>query len=104
MRLRDRGMVKWAPYKSLPEQEDYLEKMEEKKNKVDKPLLSDDELIELDTKLSTYNRGDPISIEYYDYGFIKIVDDYLDYIDTINKRIVLKNRMSIPVSNVLSLN
>lgn len=104
MRLRDRGMVKWAPYKSLPEQEDYLEKMEEEKNKVDKPLLSDDELIELDTKLSTYNRGDPISIEYYDYGFIKIVDDYLDYIDAINKRIVLKNRMSIPVSNVLSLN
>lgn len=104
MRLRDRGMAKWAPYKSLPEQEDYLEKMEEEKNKVDKPLLSDDELIELDTKLSTYNRGDPISIEYYDYGFIKIVDDYLDYIDTINKRIVLKNRMSIPVSNVLSLN
>lgn len=104
MRLRDRGMVKWAPYKSLPEQEDYLEKMEEEKNKVDKPLLSDDELIELDTKLSTYNRGDPISIEYYDYGFIKKVDDYLDYIDTINKRIVLKNRMSISVSNVLSLN
>lgn len=104
MRLRDRGMVKWAPYKSLPEQEDYLEKMEEEKNKVDKPLLSDDELIELDTKLSTYNRGSPISIEYYDYGFIKTVDDYLDYIDTINKRIVLKNRMSIPVSNVLSLN
>lgn len=104
MRLRDRGMVKWAPYKSLPEQEDYLEKMEEEKNKVDKPLLSDDELIELDTKLSTYNRGNPISIEYYDYGFIKAVDDYLDYIDTINKRIVLKNRMSIPVSNVLSLN
>lgn len=104
MRLRDRGMVKWAPYKSLPEQEDYLEKMEEEKNKVDKPLLSDDELIELDTKLSTYNRGDLISIEYYDYGFIKTVDDYLDYIDTINKRIVLKNRMSIPVSNVLSLN
>lgn len=104
MRLRDRGMVKWAPYKSLPEQEDYLEKMEEEKNKVDKPLLSDDELIELDTKLSTYNRGNPISIEYYDHGFIKTVDDYLDYIDTINKRIVLKNRMSIPVSNVLSLN
>ncbi len=104
MRLRDRGMVKWAPYKSLTEQEDYLEKMEEEKNKVDKPLLSDDELIELDTKLSTYNRGNPISIEYYDYGFIKTVDDYLDYIDTINKRIVLKNRMSIPVSNVLSLN
>ena len=104
MRLRDRGMVKWAPYKSLPEQEDYLVKMEEEKNKVDKPLLSDDELIELDTKLSTYNRGDPISIEYHDYGFIKTVDDYLDYIDTINKRIVLKNRMSIPVSNVLSLN
>lgn len=104
MRLRDRGMVKWAPYKSLPEQEDYLEKMEEEKNKVDKPLLSDDELIELDTKLSTYNRGDPISIEYYDYDFIKTVDDYLDYIDAINKRIVLKNRMSIPVSNVLSLN
>ncbi len=104
MRLRDRGMVKCAPYKSLPEQEDYLEKMEEEKNKVDKPLLSDDELIELDTKLSTYNREDRISIEYYDYGFIKTVDDYLDYIDTINKRIVLKNRMSIPVSNVLSLN
>lgn len=104
MRLRDRGMVKWAPYKSLPEQEDYLEKMEEEKNKVDKPLLSDDELIELDTKLSTYNREDSISIEYYDYGFIKTVDDYLDYIDAINKRIVLKNRMSIPVSNVLSLN
>lgn len=39
-------MVKWQPFKTMPEQYERLEQYVEEQNKIDKPLLSDDQLYE----------------------------------------------------------
>lgn len=103
MKLRDRGMVKWAPFKSLPEQEEYLLMMEEDETKIDKPLLSEDELYELNKTVLSLFKGDLIHITYYDCGFIKEIEGCLEYIDDVYRRIVLNNRVNIPMDNVLKI-
>ena len=39
-----RGMKKWAPYASLPEYEDFLNQMLLEREKVEKPLLFNDQI------------------------------------------------------------
>ena len=40
--MNDRGMKKWAPYKSLNEQETFLNQMREKRSRIEKPIISQD--------------------------------------------------------------
>ena len=44
-----RGMVKWAPFATLPEQFESIQQYIIDQNKIDRPLLSDDQLNELNT-------------------------------------------------------
>ena len=43
MTLIDRGMIKWAPFKSLPEKEEYFDFKLEQEEIEDEPLLCEDE-------------------------------------------------------------
>ena len=45
--MSDRGMKKFAPYASLIEQNDYLERMRYEKNKIEKPKLSSEKAEEI---------------------------------------------------------
>lgn len=103
MRLRDRGMVKWVPFKSLPEQEEYLLMMEEDEAKIDKPSLSEDELYELNKTVLGLSKGDSIQITYYDHGFIKEIEGVLECVDDVYRRILLNNSVNISMDNVLKI-
>lgn len=39
-----RGIVKWAPFATIPEQHEMLNKYKDNQNKIEKPILSDDQL------------------------------------------------------------
>ena len=70
---KDRGMKKWAPYKSLDSQADFLMKMAYEKGKKAKPLLMEDEMQRIDGILASYH-GQNIEVSYYENGYIhKIV-------------------------------
>ena len=60
--IYDRGMVKWMPYKSLPEQEDFLRAHKEVREKETRPQMSEDQLEEMDETLKSLNSGDRITI------------------------------------------
>lgn len=66
---KDRGMKKWAPYKSLDSQADFLMKMAYEKGKKPKPQLMEDEVQRIDDILSSYH-GQNIEVSYYDDGYI----------------------------------
>ena len=66
---KDRGMMKWAPYKSLDSQADFLMKMSYEKGKKPKPKLMEDEVQRIDNILSSYH-GQNIEVSYYDDGYI----------------------------------
>lgn len=66
---QDRGMMKWMPYKSLPEQDDWLFAMETAKARRPMPVLSEDEREELDRFFLTLLDGDRIVVTVYANGF-----------------------------------
>ncbi|MEJ7552945.1 YolD-like family protein [Staphylococcus hominis] len=48
---KGRGIVKWAAFKTLPEQYERLEQYIKDQDKIDRPSLSDDQLNELNNTL-----------------------------------------------------
>ena len=52
--MKQRGMVKWQPFASLPEHANYINELVYKINKIERPLLSEDQLNELNKKLFVY--------------------------------------------------
>lgn len=46
-----RGMVKWEPFATLPKQYEMLNQFKQDQNKIDKPILSDDQLNDLNDTL-----------------------------------------------------
>jgi hypothetical protein len=62
--MSERGMKKWAPYKSLPEQEKYLRKLKEDQEKVSRPVMSSDEAEEA----FKFNRGS-MNVNFVDFSF-----------------------------------
>jgi len=70
-KLRDRGMVKWKPFASIPEQHTGLHYIFENLNKVEKPILSEDQRNEINESLQEAVRSQKVAlITYYKGGFI----------------------------------
>ena len=92
--MSERGMKKWAPYKSLNEQEDYLKKLHKNQEKVERPRISSDEADNINEILVNYH-GEELLIEYWRNEKINAVSSILSKIDPINKKIVLPLRKTI---------
>ena len=100
--MSERGMKKWAPYKSLIEQEKYLKKAHQDNNVVKKPTLSSDEAEQIKEILVNY-RGEELEITYWRNDKLNTVSTILVKIDPLNKKIVLPERRTIYFSELVSL-
>ncbi|KRG08822.1 YolD-like family protein [Staphylococcus sp. NAM3COL9] len=77
-----RGMVKWAPFATLPEQFETIQKYLVDQNKIDRPILSDDQLNELNLQLHQALHTDSyIHIEYYQAGWLETIHIKIKNID-----------------------
>lgn len=70
-KIRGRGMVKWLPFASIPEQHEEIRGILEDLNKVPKPIVTEDmrEQIERSLVYSMQNKEE-INISYYRDGHI----------------------------------
>ena len=59
--MSDRGIKKWAPYKSLPEQDFTLKGHKEKEEKIEKPTISSEFAEEINNILVNYH-GETLTI------------------------------------------
>ena len=100
--MSERGMKKWAPYKSLIEQESYLNKLHDNNQKVEKPHISSDEA-ELINEILVNYRGEELLITYWRNGKINTLPAILKKIDPLNKKIVLQDRRTIYFSEIIKL-
>ena len=92
--MSERGMKKWAPYKSLIEQEKYLKKAHQDNNKQVRPTISSDEAEEINEILVNYH-GEELEISFWRNEKINTVSTILVKIDPANKKIVLPERRTI---------
>lgn len=100
--MSERGMKKWAPYKSLIEQEKYLKKAHQDNNVVKKPTLSSDEAEYINEILVNYH-GEELEITFWRNDKLNTVSTILVKIDPVNKKIVLPERKTIYFSELISL-
>ena len=100
--MSERGMKKWAPYKSLIEQEKYLKKAHQDNNVVKKPTLSSDEAEYINEILVNYH-GEELEITFWRNDKLNTMSTILVKIDPVNKKIILPERKTIYFNELISL-
>ncbi|HEJ7299062.1 TPA: YolD-like family protein [Staphylococcus aureus] len=83
-----RGMIKWAPFATLPEQFETIQQYIIDQNKITRPVLSDDQLAELNIRLhEALQYAQPVEVKFYNNGFVDSVRLTIYRIDAINYEI-----------------
>lgn len=77
--MNERGMKKWAPYKSLDSQSDFLAKMRYQKAKVEKPKLMEESANSINEILASYH-GQRVEVSYYENGYINKIEGSISHI------------------------
>ena len=100
--MSERGMKKWAPYKSLNEQDKYLKKVSNDNNKMTKPQISSEEAEEINEILINYH-NEELVIVYFRNNKINKINSTIKKIDPLNKKIVLPDRKTISFNELIKL-
>lgn len=90
---KGRGMIKWQPFASVPQQYEIINQHIENQNKVDKPKLDDMALRELNNVLAEKLYYNPsATIKYWENGYFKEIECDINKFDSeVNKLEVLAN-------------
>ena len=101
--MSDRGMKKWAPYKSLNKQYEDIHLLRENRNKVTKPQISSDEAEIINDILTNYD-GEELNIKYYRNGKILSYEGTLLKIDSFERKIKTMDSTFIHFNELISIN
>ena len=95
-----RGMIKWAPFATLPEQFETIQQYIIDQNKITRPVLSDDQLAELNIRLhEALQYAQPVEVKFYNNGFVDSVRLTIYRIDAINMKLMVMFTISNNVKN-----
>ena len=100
--MSDRGIKKWAPYKTLQEQWSTLDDLYHSEEKVEKPKLSNEEAEEINEKLVNYH-GQELTFYYYKNGRILKEKSTIKKIDAFNRKLILDNNIIIYLKDLVGL-
>lgn len=98
----NRGMKKWAPYKSLIEQEVFINKMRVNKNKIEKPILCEEEIEKINYYL-TEKRCRTLIFSIFEDGYIYKIQTKIKTIDQYTKSIVFENNLKINLYDLIDI-
>lgn len=88
---KGRGMVKWQAFKTVPEQYEILEQYIKDQNKIPMPLLSDNQLEEINEKVHEKIQTNRIAeISYWVDGYTTNLKCYIQKIDTLEGIMLIK--------------
>ncbi|MDK4011961.1 YolD-like family protein [Staphylococcus aureus] len=102
-----RGIVKWQPFKTMPQQYEMIDQYIEDQNKVDIPLLSDDQLQLINEKVQYKMKNHIVSdVSYWENGYISTLQCYITNVDILEGVMLVtseKDRMKIPLNYIVSV-
>jgi hypothetical protein len=82
--MSDRGMKKWAPFSSLIEQQGELNKIKKQKQRIEMPILSEEEIQNINFALANY-RKQIVELTYFKNGEIRTISTKLTQISVENQ-------------------
>ena len=83
-------MKKWAPYSSLIEQATCLEEMKYQRNKIPKPILTEDQKEKINYVLQSYQKGQIVKIKFFNDGYLYFISSSIRRIDLENRKLILE--------------
>lgn len=87
-----RGIVKWNAFKTMPQQYEILDQHIEDQNKLDMPLLSDEQLQEINEKVHEKIQKNKVAdISYWENGYVYTVQCLINKIDILEGNMIIKN-------------
>ncbi|PEL75428.1 3-oxoacyl-ACP synthase [Bacillus toyonensis] len=87
-KLRGRGMVKWQPFASLPEQFEGIREILNDLNKIPKPIVTEDMKEQLQHGLiHSMQNKEEVLISYYRYGIVHDMYIYVSHIEPMIKTV-----------------
>lgn len=86
---KGRGMVKWAPFATLPEQFERLHQYAVDQTKIDRPILSEDQINELNQKIYiAFTKHCPMKIRYFKEGWLRTLEIQPKKIDHLEQLLI----------------
>jgi hypothetical protein len=104
-----RGIVKWAAFKTIPEQYETLEQFMKDQNKIEQPNLFDDEISVLNKIIQSKIYLNEIAlVKYWKNGYFYNHKAYIKEVDVIKQNLILSNEqgnqtLEIPLKNIKSI-
>ena len=99
--MSDRGMKKWAPYKTLEEQWSSLDDLK-KEEKKEKPKISNEQAEEINDILVNYH-GQELTISFFRNGKVYEEKSTIAKIDAFNKKLILGNGSKILLNEIFDI-
>lgn len=106
---KGRGKIKWNAFKTLPEQYEQLEQYVQDQNKIDMPILTEEQIHILNDKLNNkIQNKSSVSVEYYLDGYMYSISGYIKKVDTIESVLIITNdkgneSKKIPLLSIVNL-
>ncbi len=95
-------MKKWAPYSSLIEQATCLEEMKYQRNKIAKPILTEDQKEKINYVLQSYQKEQIVRIKFFNDGYLYFISTTIKRIDLENKKLILEQG-KLDFSNIVDI-
>ncbi|MCT9852039.1 YolD-like family protein [Priestia megaterium] len=101
--MEPRGMKKWRPFATMPEQYIGLQEIIKKQSEIPQPLLTEEQMEQINfTLIEALHTNKQVYLTYYkngqsitDTGFIQFVDSLGDLFIFIDEVFELKNKMRL---------
>lgn len=102
--MSDRKMIKWKAFDSVMNSKKIVNELSKDKNKIDMPILSEEQLYELEKNIITfYNTQEYIHIFYFQNGFIYNKINKIIKIDYILKRVIFEDNSFLKIEQIIEI-
>ena len=102
--MSDRSKAKWAPFNSVAPGAEMVKDVLKRKNVVKMPILSEDQINDLENKLIySYNNQVKISIKYFRAGRYYLREGIVANIDVLGRKIALNDEYNLFFSQIIEI-
>lgn len=106
---KGRGKIKWQAFKTLLEQYELLDQYKADQNKIEMPLLSDEQLQEINDKVNYKIHNKIITdLSYWKDGYIYSIQCYINKVDELEGIMIVinekdRNKLKIELGLIVSV-
>ena len=103
-KINDRGMIKWQPFDSVTSTKKMTKEIAKSKNKIEMPILSEDQLIQIENNLKeAYYNSNDVTITYYFNGVLIKKNVKIKRLDYVKKQIRLSDNTLLYYKQIVKI-